>query len=199
MKTPSYWNHNTAYYGWIDKHVSGCRRILDVGCGDGSLAACLDDGRREIVGIDAARSCIRQALSANGSAHAAFLCCAFQDYRPEESFDAVVFAASIHHMNMEKALKKAVSVLSPGGRILIVGLASPSTLPDHLLELLRVLPSGILSALHRIRTAEELGTPASYAFPPMDEIRRTAEALLPGAVIRYGLHYRYLLEWVKRE
>ena len=197
MNSPPYWNHNTAYYGWIEKRLSGRRRILDVGCGDGSLAAFLNDGMRTIMGIDAEEDCIARARDAVDSPNVSFLCAKFEEYQSEELFDAVIFAASLHHMNMREALNKAKGILSPGGRLLIVGLAASSTVTDHLLELFRVLPAKVLSALHRIRTAEELGTPASYNFPPMNEVRRTAHALLPGAVIRYGLYYRYLLEWEK--
>ena len=198
MNSPPYWNHNTAYYRWIEKRVPDAGRVLDAGCGDGSLAACLDNGRRTIVGIDADESCIARARSAVESPNVSFLCARFEEYLPEEPFDAVIFAASLHHMNMREALKKAKEILSPGGRLLIVGLAKPSSLPDYCLELLRVVPSKLLSALHSIRTAEEAGVPARYDFPPMSEIRRAAEDLLPGASIRYGLHYRYLLEWRNR-
>jgi 2-polyprenyl-3-methyl-5-hydroxy-6-metoxy-1,4-benzoquinol methylase len=195
MHSPPYWNHNTAYYRWIDRRVSDAGRILDVGCGDGSLASCLDGGGRTIVGIDEDECCIARARAAVDSPNVSFLCAKFEEYRPEEPFDAVIFTASLHHMNMREALKKAKGILFPGGRLLIVGLAKPSSIPDHLLELLRVVPSGLLSALRSIRTAEEAGVPTQYEFPPMSEVRQAVRDLLPGASIRYGLHYRYLLEW----
>jgi hypothetical protein len=47
-----YWNHNSAYYPWIQKKVASCRTVLDVGCGDGSLVLFLDDGTKRIVGIE---------------------------------------------------------------------------------------------------------------------------------------------------
>jgi|GEM_PF-3961719 len=34
-----YWNHNTAYHPWILSQLRPGMRVLDVGCGDGLLAA----------------------------------------------------------------------------------------------------------------------------------------------------------------
>ena len=68
MKDPKYWNHNVAYYHWIKKETEGCVCILDVGCGDGSLLAYLDDGSRELYGIDTDKSAIDRAGTENASA-----------------------------------------------------------------------------------------------------------------------------------
>ena len=60
-----YWNHNSAYYPWIKKKTDNCKTILDVGCGDGSLALFLNDGIKKIVGIDSDIHCIEKAISKN--------------------------------------------------------------------------------------------------------------------------------------
>ncbi len=190
-----YWNHNSAYYPWVQKKASGCRTILDVGCGDGSLALFLNDGTKKIVGIDTDNHCIERASSANDSSNIQFCCCGFKDYTPEMRFNAIVFVASIHHMDMTKALQKARSLLSPSGKILIVGLASPSSITDWVLEATRVIPSKVVSALHRMQSSEELNLPTTYDYPKMKEIRSIVKKELPGATIHYALHYRYLLEW----
>ena len=197
MKELPYWNHNTAYYKWIARRTAGCGSILDVGCGDGSLARYLDDGTGTIVGIDPDEECVRRARQFPCSPSVSFLRCSFEDYAPERLFGAVVFSASLHHMEMEGALRKASDLLSPGGRLLVVGLAKPSSPADRLVEILRVMPSGLLSLLHRMKTTEEAGIPVSYDFPEMRAVRTAAERILPGAQPRYGLHYRYLLEWKK--
>ena len=190
-----YWNHNSAYYPWVKRRTAGCRTILDAGCGDGSLAAFLSDGAKKIVGIDPDRDCIEKALAANTGENLHFSCCSFEEYSPGWTFDAVVFAASIHHIDMTRALKKAKSLLSPSGTILIIGIAKPTTIADWALEVSRVIPSKIISALHHMRTSEELGIPTSYDFPEIKEKREIVKRELPGAGMRYGLHYRYLVEW----
>lgn len=195
MKKLRYRTHNTAYYEWIRKKTSGCRRILDVGCGDGALASYLADGSKEIMGIDIDKSCIGRANVANHDAGAEFICCDFSDYNPEKTFDAVIFVASIHHMDMKSAIEKAKSLLSPGGLILIVGVANPDSIPDYIVEALRVIPSKVVSILRRMKSGEELNIPVSYDFPGMSGVRAAVNDLLPGAAIRYRLHYRYLVEW----
>ncbi|MDO5439888.1 MAG: hypothetical protein Q4F09_07695 [Erysipelotrichaceae bacterium] len=49
-----------------------------------------------------------------------------------------------------------------------------------------------------MRTSEELNIPVVYDYPGMRDIRNIVKKELPGARIRYGLHYRYLLEWEVR-
>ena len=200
MAQPEYWNHNAAYYPWVERHLRGRRRILDVGCGNGALAAVLEAPERRILGIDPFPACIEAAKKRELGEDISFENCTLEELEaPAGSLDAVVFAASLHHMDPERALGKAVSLLKPGGVLLAVGLAKPSSPGDHVLEALRVLPSALLTRLHRERSSEELGVPVSYDLPPMGEVRRLARTLLPGARLRQALHYRYLLRWVKPE
>ena len=123
-----YWNHNSAYYSWIKKTVTNCTNILDVGCGEGSLVRFLDDGNKKITGIDVDGPCIEKAKALSKSDKEEFLCCDFEEYTTEKVFDAIIFVASIHHMDMVKAIEIAKSLLSPGGKLIIVGLSKPSSL-----------------------------------------------------------------------
>ncbi|HIS52995.1 MAG TPA: class I SAM-dependent methyltransferase [Candidatus Onthomonas avicola] len=192
-----YWNHNAAYYKWVQEWTAGCKSVLDVGCGDGSLISSLDDGSKELVGIDMDASCIARAKQSNGSVHTHFLCDDFLHYKTEEVYDAVVFVASIHHMDMAAALEKSKAMLSAHGCILIVGLAKPSSMIDYVVEGMRVLPCKILTKFKRAQSSEELDLPVSYNLPTLKEVRELSARLLPHAVMRYGLYYRYLLRWIK--
>ncbi len=192
-----YWNHNTAYYPWIRAKTASCASVLDAGCGDGTLAAYLDDGTKEILGLDTDGDCIRRASAGTVSGHVSFRQADFLTCPLTRKFDAVVFSTSIHHMDMERALKRAADLLNDGGLLLIVGLAQPSSLTDYLAEALRVLPVAAISRLRHMRSSEENGVAVCYRYPTMGEVRRLVKSLLPGAVLRYGLYYRYLLEWRK--
>ncbi len=191
------WNHNAAYYKQIKKWTAPCKTILDVGCGDGWLISYLDDGSKEFTGIDIEPSCIDRAKQSHQSAHARFACCNFLSDEITGVYDAVIFVASIHHMDMAAALEKARALLSTHGRMIIVGLAKPSSMIDYGIEVMRVLPCKILTKLKHAQSSEELDLPVSYTLPTLREIRELSARLLPHAVMRYGLYYRYLLRWIK--
>ena len=198
MQYPAYWNHNVAYFDWIKNATIECNDILDVGCGDGSLVHYLDDGKKMLVGIDAEEKCINRALSESDSHNIQFICGRFELHNFEKKFDAVIFVASLHHMDMTVALNKAKSILKPDGMILIVGIAKPSNFFDWMVEALRVIPCKIASKIKHERTTEENNVPVSYHFPKMNEVRATANILLPLARLKYGLFFRYLLLWKKQ-
>ena len=196
VERPEFWNHNAAYYPWLKRQLRGKTRILDAGCGEGSLVRFLAAPGRVITGIDQDEDCIRRA-SARAAAGTEFQCCTLEGFSDPGPFDAVIFSASLHHMDGEKALDRAAALLDRGGLLLIVGLGSPSTPGDRLLEILRVIPCAALSRLHRQRSAEDLGVPVSYELPPMGEVRALIRHKLPGARLRHGLYYRWLLRWEK--
>ncbi len=201
MEKPAFWNHNAAYYPWLRRQLdrAAAKRVLDVGCGEGSLARFLAAPGRQIWGIDPFAAAIGAARDKCGEGEGlTFLCASFEDFEaPPGSLDGIVFAASLHHMEEEGAIRKAKKLLKPGGLLLIVGLASPSGPADWVLEVLRILPARLGTALHRARSSEELGLPTSYVFPPMAEVRALVRRELPGAKLRCGLYYRWLLRWTK--
>ena len=194
-----YWNHNTAYFRWIRSQIGNRCDILDVGCGDGALCRYLEAPDRQIIGIDPSGECIGRARAEQSEGEQRFLQCTFEEYEcPLESLDAVIFLASLHHMDAELAIDKATALLRPGGVLIVVGLAQPSSLRDKVIEMLRVIPARIGSALHQMEDSEYLGIPTSYRLNTLDEIRQIAQRYLPGAQMKNGLYYRYLLSWEKR-
>ena len=198
MKALPYWNHNAAYWPRIARLIGDAGRVLDVGCGDGTLAAYLSRPGRVVTGIDPFRSCAEAARDRTKESGARILERSFEEFdAPPGSFDAVIFSASLHHMDMEPSLIKAAGLLAEEGKLVVLGLARPSRARDYLIDCLRVVPARIGQAAHRMRSAEELDIPTSYDLPGMDEVRRAARAILPGARLRTGLYWRYLLFWSK--
>ncbi|MBR4655672.1 MAG: class I SAM-dependent methyltransferase [Oscillospiraceae bacterium] len=197
MKT-RFWNHNTAYYSWVNRKTAHCHRILDVGCGDGTLACCLSHKDRVVIGLDISESCIDSARRYEMGRNLYFEQCSFQEYEAlDGSFDAIIFVASIHHMDFESALLKAKRLLAKGGVLVIVGLASPSSIMDHVIDLCRVIPCYIGSKIHRMTSSEELGIPTSYAFPNLSNVRTVLRRYCCHVKVRYGLYWRYLVAWRK--
>jgi len=99
---------------YIKQHVAADDRILDVGCGIGSLEERFTDD--DIVGIDIAEAIVRTARQ---RASAPFL---VGDARTlpvrTDAVDAVVFVATLEFISeVDAVLREATRVLRPGGRI----------------------------------------------------------------------------------
>jgi len=199
-KQKALWNHNYAYNRWVSEKIGKRNRILDVGCGDGTLALYLRTAANDILGIDRSESSIQKANKKNSYSNVSFIRTTFEDFLTNnDRFDAIVFVASIHHMDMVKAIDKAKKLLAKNGVLIIVGLARPASLFDWIVELARIIPSKIISSIKKNTTSEELDIDVSYHLPAMNEVRQICKEKLCGHTLRYGLHYRYLLTWENNE
>lgn len=195
-KHDDYWNHNTAYHPWLVDIASRHRGdVLDVGCGEGLLAARLAEVSRSVVGIDADATSVRRAsrrLRAVGNASAELR--RFEDIEQAEgSFDLITFVASLHHLSLRDALWKARQMLCPAGQLAVVGLSANKSVADWLWAGLCLPAVRTGSRLHR--ETRNIGVPVADPRESLAEIRQAAEDVLPGARIRRGLYYRYRLLW----
>ena len=194
------WNHNFAYHNWIYKNITKDSTILDVGCGDGTLAFNLANNNKKILGIDINHNSITTANKKNIYNNVEFIKNDYLTYDfKKQKFDVIIFVAAIQHMDMKNALDKAKLLLNDNGKIIIVGLSNPSNLLDYIIEILRIIPSFIISKIMNSKTSEKLNIDTCYEFPKMNEIRKICkDALKNNYKIKYGLHYRYLLIWNKK-
>jgi SAM-dependent methyltransferase len=99
-----------------------CRRILEVGCGTGELAARLSKEGYSVVGIDADRDSIATAPQLGVDAHVATWPGFDHGY-----FDAVLFTRSLHHIHpLEESVRHAAESLADDGRIIVEDFAYES-------------------------------------------------------------------------
>ncbi len=118
-------------------------RVLDVGCGSGTLAleASRQNPESTILALDADRRIILQALRkpAQSTAVQWLLGSALAIPAQDGSFDAVLSSLVFHHLNpsgKRKALAEISRVLRPGGQLILVDFCKPTSLFAHLRFLL---------------------------------------------------------------
>lgn len=195
----AYWNHNTHYHRWVLRRLPRApARVLEVGCGDGLLLQRLAAAGYDAVGLEpdpptAERARARLA----GTPGVSVETIPFEEYdgTAGQPFHAIVFVGSLHHMRLRRALVHARTLLAPGGTLLVVGLAANRTPVEHLVEVARTPVAAVASRLHRNRA--EVPAPTVDPRDSLGEIAAVATSVLPGAWIRRGLYFRYLLSWRK--
>jgi SAM-dependent methyltransferase len=127
------WEHNATW--WIDgftdgvdpeyeeqilplaaEELSGAKRVLDVGCGDGQVSRLATRlGAELVVGVDPTWNCVSVAASRGGGVFARSG--AAELPFPDESFDAVVACLVFEHIReVDAAIAEVGRVLRPGGR-----------------------------------------------------------------------------------
>jgi SAM-dependent methyltransferase len=121
--------------------------VLDVGCGTGSLAVVAKrrvGATGTVIGVDASPEMIALATrkAARASARVLFQLAAAERLPfPDATFDVVLATLMLHHLPpplRRECAREALRVLKPGGRMLAVDFATPST-----------KRKGMLGRLHR--------------------------------------------------
>jgi SAM-dependent methyltransferase len=114
--------------------LRGGGRVLDVGCGTGTLCLMIKSERPdlEVVGVDGDAAILRRAAEKAGRAGADVTFeqgLAGELAYPDGSFDAAVSSLVYHHLDRptkEAATRDVARVLRPGGRFLLGDLGKPS-------------------------------------------------------------------------
>lgn len=194
------WSHNDAFHPWILTRLPERRGLaVDVGCGRGELLAALSPHFERVHGID-----VDEPMRLAASARCAGLPNAVVDATPLAELqtaraDLVTMVAVLHHLDLANALAQVRRVLAPGGRFLCVGLARPESATDKAWDLASMATNPLIGMVrHPWPAAQEPDlAPSPVADPVLsfDEIKTVVDELLPGAVMRHRLAFRYTLEW----
>lgn len=193
-----YWNHNVHYHPVVLAAVpEGCRRALDIGCGDGLLARKLAARAGSVTGVDRSPEMIRLARE-DVPRNVTFLEGDYLDGASlrEGTYDFISAVAVVHHTAFEDGVAPLVRLLSPGGRLMIVGLANNRTLLDWVVSGCGV-PASRFHALLRGGKGGPVGMPIEDSTMHWGQVRETARRLLPGCRFRRRLLWRYTLMWDK--
>ncbi|REK85317.1 class I SAM-dependent methyltransferase [Streptomyces inhibens] len=195
-----YWNHNVHYHRLVlDAVPDGCARALDIGCGDGLLVRKLAGRIQEVTGVDRSAEMIRLAREGGAQVpNATFVEADFMtaDGVAAGGHDLITAVAVIHHLDFVAAAGRMAELLAPGGRLVIVGLASNGTPLDWIISGAGV-PAARILARRRGGKSGPPGMPIEDTDMTWREVRRAARDCLPGSRFRRHLLWRYSLVWDK--
>jgi 2-polyprenyl-3-methyl-5-hydroxy-6-metoxy-1,4-benzoquinol methylase len=194
------WNHNAHFHNYLLRQIpKRVYRTLDVGCGLGLFAWKLAERSEVVDALDIDSAVLAEALSLNPAPNIAYL---KDDFLvadlPEADHDVVVSIATLHHMEIEAALKKMKLLLRPSGKLLILGLYQEKTLIDYAYSAISVPLNFVYLKWHQASvTKPTTVAPTRPAQLPLKQIRKVADAIIPGCRLRRHLFWRYSLIWQK--
>jgi 2-polyprenyl-3-methyl-5-hydroxy-6-metoxy-1,4-benzoquinol methylase len=191
------WNHNLHYHPVVLEALpQSCQRVLDVGCGEGTLTRQLRLRVPDVVGIDLDVANIALARKQDRTGDIQYLVGDFLTHLLEpESFDAVVSLATLHHMDAVAAVTRMRDLLRPGGILVVIGLARSRFPADLPLDAAAV----VASRLYRLRKGY-WEHPSPMLWPPpltYAQMHTVARTLLPRCHFRRHLLRRYSVTWAK--
>ncbi len=165
-----------AYADLLRRSAAG-GRVLEYGCGSGSLAFDLSPVSRNVVGIDISDLAIGKAraqASERGLTNCHFLLMDAERMGfADDSFDLICGTGILHHLDLPRTLDEIARVLSPGGRAVFLEPLGH----NPLLNLFRRLTPSL-------RTRDE------------HPLRRSDLDLMRCRFRRVGLHFWHLLAWL---
>lgn len=193
---PRRWNHNIHYHRLVLEAIpSGAGSALDVGTGNGLLAADMRRAVPDVTGIDQDSTVLDSARLEDDSVRWVQGDVMSHPFEPG-SFDVVASVATVHHLpDLEATLLRFAELTAPGGVVAMVGLARTSRLPEVLLHGL-----GAVQHAHLRRRHGFWEHSAPMVWPPRHtyaEVRRAAHTVLPGSRWKLLAMWRYLLVWRK--
>lgn len=181
------------------------RSVLDVGCGGGALARWLARAGRRVAGVDLSPEMIARARRrAVGHAGLTFHCADFLEHDFGEQFDCVVTMTTLHHVPLEQGIERLVTLVRPGGRLVIHDLRRN----DGLADIVRSHASLAFGVSQRLLRTGRLMPPkairdawarhgAGETYPTFSEAQAMAARFLPGSQVHYHWAWRYTVVWDK--
>jgi SAM-dependent methyltransferase len=107
------------YCQFILKHIpADAERVLDVGCGAGSVAAHLVARGQKVDCVSPSSFLNSQARELLGDKVRIFEC-DYEDYQTSDKYDCILFCESFQYVKMERGLKNVAEQLRSGGQMVI--------------------------------------------------------------------------------
>lgn len=195
------WNHNFHFHNYLLRQFpSKIERALDIGCGLGVFALKLAERSERVDALDADSAILKEASTHHNASNISYQNADFLEANlPKDSYDVIVSIASLHHMDLETALKKMKVLLRPSGKLLILGLYRERTILDYMYSIISVPLNIFYSSWHRASIVSlRRVAPTRPAQLSLKQIKAAANTLIPGFRLQRHLFWRYSLIWQKR-
>jgi SAM-dependent methyltransferase len=202
------WNHNNHYHDFLLGHLPArCANVLEIGCGTGAFSRRLAQRSDRVLALDLSPQMIR--LARERSREYTNIDYQVADVTgwpfPSGQFDCIASIATMHHLPLEAMLARLKEALTPAGTLLILDLVQSAGPVDRLQDTLAVPVSAALKLFKNGRLREPPEVQAAWAqHGPHDsyltfaQVRRICTNILPGAVMRRHLLWRYSIVWRKK-
>ncbi len=190
------WNINIHYDALLESKVPlGAGRVLDVGCGDGFLAARLAQRVSDVTAVDVDAPVLQRAQARFATAPTRWVRGDIMtaELPSFDAFDAVVSNAALHHVDDARAaLARLAGLVSPGGTLAVITFVKPS-LRNGLWHLASWVACAVVN---RIKGKWEHTAPIKWPPPAtLLQLRSHVRAQLPGARVRRLFYGRALITW----
>lgn len=189
------WNHNIHYHRLVLEEVpKGARSALDVGTGNGLLAADLRRIMPEVAGIDVDDDDAVLAAARREHSDIGWIRGDVMTYDFGQTFDVVASVAALHHLpDLPAALQRLSDLTAPGGVMVVVGLARRTRPQDFAFNVV----GAVQHRWHSWRRGYwEHSAPTVWP-PPHSyaEVQRCAREQLAGIQWKQLPMFRYALTW----
>ena len=201
------WNHNERYHSYLLGQLpERCGRALEIGCGAGEFSRLLAARADRVVAVDLSPRMIRLARERSKLyPNIEFVNADAMAYElPENSFDCVATLTTLHHLPTEAALRKIKRSLKSGGVFVCLDLYRRSNVGDLFFDGVAYPANLLLNLLKTGRPMPPMAVREAYAehgrtdtYLTLSQVRRVCADLLPGALLRRHLFWRYSVVWKK--
>ena len=118
------WNHNTHFHRVVmDAVPAGASSALDVGTGDGLLAADLRLAIKDVTAVDIDPEVLARAAAEYSGI--TWICGDVMSVKLDRTFDVVASVATLHHLtDLSAAINRLADLTSPGGVMVVVSESS---------------------------------------------------------------------------
>ena len=200
-------DHLGPHEGWVLKNLpSGRGTALEIGCGIGRLARRLTAAFDRVVAIDFSEGMISEAKRRTAKEEPIEYVCRdlFEWLRDSRNaYHCIVTVGTLHHVDLRSALREMASSLQPGGTLLVLDLFSR---PGWRHAFINVVAFAVARAheLLAFRGMTPWKLRCAYwrhgrneTYLTLHEVERIARDVLPGAIVRGHLLWRYSVVWKK--